>query len=115
MAIAAPRICAVPKCGKPNCQEHQVEKWRTRSGPAPQRIRGRALQRMRIRLFARAPWCVTCLEAGRQRAAVIRDHKVPLAEGGLDDETNEQGLCQDCSDAKTREESKRGVRRWPNV
>lgn len=115
MAIAAPRICAVPKCGKANCQDHAVAKWRTRSGPEPTRIRGRALQRLRLRLFARAPWCVHCLADGRQRAAVIRDHTVPLAEGGLDDETNEQGLCQDCSDAKTRAEATRGVRRWPNV
>ena len=43
--------------------------------------------------------------------ATIRDHVVPLAEGGEDDEENVQPLCQDCSDAKTREESKRGQRR----
>jgi 5-methylcytosine-specific restriction protein A len=52
-----------------------------------------------------------CLKDGRDRMATIRDHVIPLAEGGLDDETNVQALCQDCSDVKTAEESKRGVRR----
>jgi 5-methylcytosine-specific restriction protein A len=66
-------------------------------------------------LFAACPLCVICLALGRTSPSTIRDHLVPLAEGGRDDETNEQALCQDCSDAKTREESKRGVRRWPNV
>jgi|KBSSwiStaDraftv2_1062776.scaffolds.fasta_scaffold09316_4 HNH endonuclease. len=111
MGIAVPRTCPHPKCGKTNCQEHQVAAWRTRTGPPVQRIRGRELQRRRVRLFARQPWCVACLTVGRQTRATIRDHTIPLAEGGLDDETNEQGLCQSCSDTKTREESKRGGRR----
>jgi 5-methylcytosine-specific restriction endonuclease McrA len=33
---------------------------------------------------------------------------VPLAEGGPDAPTNVQALCQDCSDAKTEIESRRG-------
>jgi 5-methylcytosine-specific restriction endonuclease McrA len=51
------------------------------------------------------------LKKGITRATVIRDHVIPLAEDGRDDETNEQALCQDCSDTKTQEEAKRGVRR----
>ena len=115
MGVAPARLCPHPKCGKVGCTEHQATPWRSASGPAPTRIRGRALQRLRIQLFSRAPWCVICLALGRHTPATIRDHLVPLAEGGRDDATNEQGLCQSCSDAKTREESKRGVRRWPNV
>ena len=83
----------------------------TSNAPAPPRIRGRELQRRRVRLFARFPWCALCPKRGTRNLATIRDHKIPLAEGGRDDETNEQGLCQTCSDFKTREESARGVRR----
>jgi 5-methylcytosine-specific restriction protein A len=111
MAMAPPRLCSVPKCGKRDCQAHQVLAWRTRDRPQVKRVRGRELQRRRARLFARSPWCVTCLTVGRQTRATIRDHPIPLAEGGLDDESNEQGLCQSCSDTKTHDESKRGVRR----
>jgi 5-methylcytosine-specific restriction protein A len=79
--------------------------------PPPARIRGRALQRLRGDLFARSPWCVVCLTHGRQIRATIRDHVIPLAEGGRDDATNEQALCARCSDVKTQAESARGVRR----
>jgi len=84
--------------------------WTT-NGPPTKRITGRKLQRMRAHLFAKNPWCVLCVKFGRRTRATIRDHIIPLAEGGADDETNEQGLCLDCSDRKTEEESKRGVRR----
>lgn len=85
--------------------------WTSSQGPPLPRIRGRALQRIRARLFTRKPWCVLCPKRGTRNLATIRDHIIPLAEGGRDDETNEQGLCQTCSDLKTREESARGVRR----
>lgn len=45
---------------------------------------------------------------GRDSVAVIRDHVVPLAEGGPDVRENTQPLCQACSDAKTAREAKRG-------
>jgi len=83
----------------------------TSSAPAPPRIRGRDLQRRRAALFARAPWCALCPKRGTRNRATIRDHIIPLREGGRDDDSNEQGLCQTCSDIKTREESARGVRR----
>jgi 5-methylcytosine-specific restriction protein A len=83
----------------------------THSGTPQQRIRGRALQRLRTQLFARQPWCALCPKRGTHNLATIRDHITPLAEGGRDDETNVQGLCQTCSDLKSREESARGVRR----
>jgi len=44
--------------------------------------------------------------------AVIRDHIIPIGEGGTEDDSNIQPLCQSCSDAKTQRESARGVRRW---
>jgi 5-methylcytosine-specific restriction protein A len=45
------------------------------------------------------------------QVATIRDHIVPLAEGGLDAESNIQALCQACSDAKTETEARRGMSR----
>ena len=84
--------------------------WTT-SGPPIPRITGRRLQRLRAQLFARQPWCALCPKRGTHHLATIRDHIVPLGEGGLDIESNAQGLCQACSDLKTREESARGVRR----
>lgn len=66
---------------------------------------------MRARLFARQPWCILCLQSGRYTRPTIRDHVIPLFEGGPDDDTNDQALCQTCSDLKTQEEARRGVRR----
>ena len=111
MAMAPPRPCPQPGCRRLNCQKHLVADWRTRSGLPIQRVRGRELQRRRARLFAKHPLCVICLLQGTVSVATIRDHTIPLAEGGLDDETNEQALCQRCSDTKTRAESQRGLRR----
>jgi 5-methylcytosine-specific restriction protein A len=78
---------------------------------APPRIRGRRLQALRKRLFADSPLCVLCRAQGRISEATIRDHIVPLAEGGLDDDRNVQALCVDCSDAKTQREAERGLAR----
>jgi 5-methylcytosine-specific restriction protein A len=52
--------------------------------------------------------CAECERNGLVRLAVIRDHIVPLFEGGADDEANVQPLCQACSDRKTFQESLRG-------
>lgn len=84
--------------------------WR---GASPNRLRGRQLQRERARLFAREPLCRTCAQRGLVVPAVIRDHIVPLIEGGTEDDTNIQPLCQRCSDTKTAAESQRGrARAW---
>jgi 5-methylcytosine-specific restriction protein A len=85
--------------------------WRTTSGSPRPRIRGRQLQRLRMRLFAAHPYCVLCPKRGTHNLATIRDHRIPLAEGGRDDATNEQPICADCNRIKTAEESARGVRR----
>ena len=63
---------------------------------------------MRASLFQRAPLCAECERHGRVRLASQRDHKIPLAEGGTDDEANEQGLCDACHEAKSLAESIRG-------
>lgn len=66
---------------------------------------------MRAKLFKREPLCVQCKAEGRACIATQRDHRIPLAEGGLDDESNEQALCDACHDAKSALEAMRGRRR----
>jgi len=66
---------------------------------------------MRAALFLQCPLCVLCLLKGITVPATIRDHIIPLAEGGVDDNSNCQAICQQCSDAKTRAESTRGQQR----
>jgi 5-methylcytosine-specific restriction enzyme A len=77
------------------------------------RVRGRELQRRRRALFEANPLCVVCLEHGRIVVATIRDHVIPLAEGGRDEEANIQAICGECHDTKTQAESRRGRREYP--
>lgn len=116
MPIAAPRPCTHPGCGalvrdgSGRCAKHPKEAW-AKPVTATKRITGRKLQAMRAALFASNPLCVECERQGRITLATQRDHKVPLAEGGADDATNEQGLCEACHEAKSQAESLRGRRR----
>jgi 5-methylcytosine-specific restriction protein A len=114
MPTASPKPCVVCAClvhdGTTRCAAHKRPLWVKR--PEAKRITGRPLQRRRAELFAREPLCRECRKAGRVSEAVIRDHVVPLAEGGADDDDNVQPLCQTCSDAKSAGESARGRRRW---
>lgn len=77
---------------------------------APERITGRKLQRLRLELMRRQPLCAECTKRGVVRPTTQRDHIVPLAQGGTEDDSNIQGLCDDCHDAKSKGEAKRG--RW---
>jgi 5-methylcytosine-specific restriction protein A len=71
-------------------------------GHPTQRRRGRTLQTIRERWFRIHPLCVHCRDKGRATFATELDHIVPLHKGGLDDDTNRQGLCRRCHAAKTR-------------
>lgn len=66
---------------------------------------------MRAALFMRQPLCCVCERQGRVTLATQRDHIIPLAEGGLDDDSNTQGLCFTCHEKKSALESARGVAR----
>jgi 5-methylcytosine-specific restriction enzyme A len=120
MSVPPRRPCRWPGCPAlaGSCEAHDKAteqrqgsaptrryRWDTdrRTDVAP-RLRGRALQAARAALFAREPLCRGCGRA----LATIRDHVVPLAEGGQEVESNIQPLCQGCSDAKTQRESARG-------
>lgn len=63
---------------------------------------------MRAALFARQPLCEECERHGRVTVATQRDHRIPLAEGGADDRSNEQALCEACHEAKSEAERLRG-------
>ena len=114
MHTAPLHVCSERGCpvlverGKSRCPEHTQQPW-AKSDDTPKRITGRRLQRMRRHLFARQPLCAECQRQGRRGVlATVRDHKTALAQGGVDDSTNEQALCQACSDTKTQKESLHG-------
>jgi 5-methylcytosine-specific restriction protein A len=86
-------------------------RWNTDRRTDVVRLRGRANQERRLRVFARNPLCVACQAQGRVTLATIADHALALAEGGADDETNLVGLCDACHRAKTQRESQRGQAR----
>lgn len=120
MPVAAPRPCTYPGCGalvrdgSGRCTRHPKPSW-AKKPTASKRTRGRALQRLRAELFERQPLCADCRRNGRVTLATERDHIVPLEEGGEDVESNVQGLCASCHDAKSKAERARGVRRaWKN-
>ena len=117
MPTAPLRPCPEPGCpalvGGGRCPAHQQRRrpWRRDPERQLERIRGGKLQHLRARLFDRHPLCVACEADGRVTIATIRDHVVPLAEGGRDDEANTQGLCASCHDAKSQREAQRGASR----
>lgn len=71
-----------------------------------QRVTGRKLQVANARILARDPLCVKCLEQCRVSASVEVDHIVPLHLGGSDDDSNKQGLCIPCHQAKSADEAR---------
>lgn len=93
------------------CDAHggQRQAWQRKA--EVKRLNGHQNAKRRKALFAREPLCRPCASMGRVTAAVIRDHIVPLSEGGTEDVSNEQPICSSCHRAKTAEESARGVAR----
>lgn len=91
----APRLALVPsRLAPPPVNDHS-------------RIRGRALQRIRTQHRYAQPLCVRCLERGIVRAWTQLDHVTALVNGGeesSDPMRNRQGLCDECHDAKTRDD-----------
>jgi 5-methylcytosine-specific restriction enzyme A len=120
MAFAPKRPCAEPRCPalvrSGRCEQHargqgRAHGWATAHGRNVERLRGRALQRARAALFAQEPLCRQCREHGRVTIATIRDHVVPLAQGGTDAPENLAPICAACHQAKTAAETRRGQER----
>jgi 5-methylcytosine-specific restriction protein A len=95
--------------GSGRCDRHPRPAWE-KPKDQTKRITGRRLQAMRKALFQRQPLCEPCEARGLVTVATIRDHRIPLAEGGADDETNEQAICEPCHESKSLAEALRG--RW---
>lgn len=93
--------------------------WKPRAAWEPNRLsqtrrkRGRAGMRERHQVLAEEPFCRRCMAQGREIAADVVDHIVPLAWGGSDDRGNKQPLCHQCHDAKSLEERKFSRTREP--
>lgn len=114
--VAPLRPCPHPGCPAlvkgGRCDVHggpyPEHRWSTDRRQDVHRLRGRANQERRTRLFMRESLCRACVQQGRVAAATVADHVIPLAEGGRDNEANLQPLCRFCSDAKTQAEAIRG-------
>lgn len=119
MPKSAPRPCKHVGCGKlvhdgsGYCAEHQDDRKigkfaDDRRGSRHERGYGSAWEKLRKVILSRDKGlCQEHLRNGHYRPARIVDHKIPKSEGGTDDESNLQSLCQECSDAKTQREAQR--------
>lgn len=74
------------------------------NSPVTERLRGRAGQRQRQRRLYAEPLCRDCKAKGIVRAAVVIDHVIPLAHGGLDTDENCRALCVPHHEERTREQ-----------
>lgn len=103
--------CAQPGCRNlthgGRCEAHKRKAWEGNK-ESKRMMKGRTLQGERDWLFSEFPLCVECLKVGRDTPSVIRDHIIPLAEGGEDTAGNTQALCEECHDRKSKEEARRG-------
>lgn len=73
---------------------------------------GRPWRRKRARVLERDAYlCQPCMAQGRLTLAAQVDHITPQAEGGTDEESNLQAICEPCHQAKTKAEAARGVGR----
>ena len=116
MPLSAPKPCGHPGCGRlvrdgsGRCEKHKSEAW-VKKPTATKRITGRKLQSFRAALFTANPLCVGCASVGRTTRATQRDHILSLADGGADDDSNTQGLCDSCHEAKSLVERQLAQRR----
>lgn len=71
-----------------------------------ERIRGRALQRIRDEHRRKFPLCAMCLKKDppEYRVWTQLDHIIPLDDGGPEIESNRQGLCVECHEIKTAQD-----------
>jgi 5-methylcytosine-specific restriction protein A len=75
------------------------------SGVAVERIRGSRLHKIRERIGLRDEY--TCQICGRVTVQGEVDHRVPLAEGGGNNDQNLWWLCIPCHKKKSEQEGKR--------
>jgi len=107
MPTAAPIACRV--CHRIGCTVHERRPFDRNSDD--KRLSSGKTETARRKLFKRSPWCVLCLRDNRFTIATIRDHIVPLSEGGTDTDDNTQALCVACHDQKSARENVHGKAR----
>jgi 5-methylcytosine-specific restriction endonuclease McrA len=69
-----------------------------------ERIRGRALQAQRQRVWLRDPRCARCGIVTTFPSGFEMDHIKALTNGGTNDDSNMQVLHHECHEAKTNED-----------
>lgn len=75
------------------------------------RIQGRAGVKMRQQAKrAAGHLCVRCTAEGRVRAATVVDHRVPLWQGGSNEPSNLDPLCDECHSIKSASEATQRAR-----
>ncbi|TQV76662.1 HNH endonuclease [Aliikangiella marina] len=99
------------------CKAHQGDatnwgKYQRKQGNTTDRGYGAAWRKTRVRIKARAKGlCEPCKEQGFIHLGSICDHIIPKAEGGTDDESNLQWVCDAYHKKKTAQEGARGRKR----
>lgn len=83
----------------------QVKTLTARIG-ATERTRGSKWVKIRAKWLSAHPLCVMCEAKGYAKPATQLDHIIPLWQGGKDDESNYQSLCDECHKDKTAEEAR---------
>lgn len=112
MASKPARWC--PKCRKAHSGPcPKVKTWKrttkTEGKTTTERGYGAAWRRKRKLVIQRDDGlCQPCLRVGIIKSFDAVDHKVPLSQGGSDDENNLQCICNDCHKVKTQSESSVG-------
>jgi 5-methylcytosine-specific restriction endonuclease McrA len=69
-----------------------------------ERITGRKLQALRLRIWSADPYCAMCkglTDMSQGQHGFELDHVVALTNGGTNDDANMQVLCYSCHDIKT--------------
>ena len=66
-----------------------------------ERVRGRKAVEARKRFLYNEPLCRQCNARGIVRIATQVDHIIALVNGGSDDDSNKQPLCDECHKTKT--------------
>lgn len=99
---------------KPSLPKLSANRFKTLEAKAgtTERIRGRAWSETRQRIaLAHSYRCAHCGLVWRSHIDQI-DHAIPLEQGGSNDDSNLQPLCNECHNAKTASEN---GNRWKKI
>lgn len=110
MPSRAPRLC--PGCRRiitdarcPSCTPEPFTSQRPRVRKHPSRVNARAWRRLRLQVFDEQGFI--CAEPECVQLCTRLDHITPIQEGGSDERSNLQGLCEPHHDEKTQREAQR--------